>query len=338
MLDTPFTTQLARIALGHVEVEYPNHIMHVMHNETDAATPRQLHPVFFGSFDWHSCVHAYWLLARLYNRWLPRESETARDIEALFERRLTAAAIAQEVAYFDGKGRSTFERPYGWAWLLKLALELHSAGSDAGQWAAQQLQPLEHRIAELWLAYWPKQPYPIRTGTHANSAFATLLGLEYARGRGNTELEQQLERRACDWFQHDAASPAWEPGGDEFLSSTLIEALCMQRVLPDQEFRTWFDGFLPTLAERQPSSLFTPATVTDRSDGKIAHLDGLNLSRGWCFSELAKGLPSGDVRTQILQQGADEHLKQAIDHLDDDYMGSHWLASFALLALESSQK
>ncbi|WP_111747406.1 DUF2891 domain-containing protein [Salinisphaera orenii] len=333
-LDTKNADYLATIALGHVEREFPNHITHMMNGAEDAARPCHLHPIFFGSFDWHSCVHSYWLLARLAagDALSPDRRNAVID---LFERRITAAAVAAETAYFDPPGRAGFERPYGWAWLVKLASELARHPEPSLQSASRRLAPLADRVLSLWHAYWPKQSYPIRAGVHSNSAFATVLGLDYAEAAGDEQMAMLLRQQARAWYGDDRNQPAWEPGGDEFLSPALIEALAMQRVLTHSEFSDWFRAYLPRLEAGEPATLFEPALVTDRTDGKLAHLDGLNLTRGWCWYELADNLPAGDPRISIMQETGERHLEAGLAHLETDYMGSHWLSSFALLALEA---
>ncbi len=318
-LTPDLASHFARIALGHVEREYPNGISHVLAGPQDALTPRALHPVFYGSFDWHSCVHGYWLLARLL-RVAPGLSEAAA-IQALFARRITPEAVAGELAYFGRPTARGFERPYGWAWLLKLASELPAS-------AATTLRPLTDAMVARFTDFLPRLTYPIRTGTHFNTAFALVLALDAA----DPALTALIQRRATDWFGADRDCPAWEPGGDDFLSSALTEALCMSRVLPAAAFRNWLDMFLPRLRLRQPTSLFQPATVSDRSDGKIAHLDGTNLSRAWCLRHLAATVP--DLADTLLPS-AEAHIAASLPHVAGDYMGEHWLATFALLALEA---
>lgn len=332
--DTINADYLATIALGHVEREFPNHIMHVMNGPEDASRPSHLHPIFFGSFDWHSCVHSYWLLARLTagNALSPDRRDAVID---LFKRRITETAVAAEIAYFDRPGRAGFERPYGWAWLVKLASELASHPVPSLQFAGSRLAPLTERILSLWQEYWPKQSYPIRSGVHSNSAFATVLGLDYAEAAGDERMAAILCQQARAWYGADRDQPAWEPGGDEFLSPALIEALAMQRVLTHSEFGHWFRAYLPRLEAGEPTTLFEPALVTDRTDGKLAHLDGLNLTRGWCWYQLAGNLPAGDPRCSIMQKAGARHLEAGLAHLETDYMGSHWLSSFACLALEA---
>ncbi|WP_445620194.1 DUF2891 domain-containing protein [Kushneria sp. Sum13] len=328
---------LANMALGHVEREYPNLVTHLMRGAQDIAAPSALHPIFYGSLDWHSCVHSYWLLVRV-SRLYPTSEITAR-ITALLQRNITAEKVAGELAYFQAPGRGGFERPYGWAWLLKLAAELESSPHETMQQAARTLAPLTRFITRAFIEFWPKQTYPIRTGTHYNSAFAGVMALEYARRAHHdperTALEQVLCQRAWDWFDADQNAQAWEPGGDEFLSPTLIEALYMAHALEPEAFQDWFEAFLPALADGQPATLFTPAVVSDRSDGKIAHLDGLNLSRAWCFRALAARLGQSHPASLRMQKSAETHLAAALSHLGEDYMGEHWLATLALLALEA---
>ena len=322
--------RFARIALGHVERDYPFKLDQVLSADQDRATPRELHPIFHGSFDWHSCVHGHWLLARLL-RLFPEGTE-ARAIRALLDRQFTDDKVAGELAYLDRPLSAGFERPYGWAWLLKLRAELdgHPGG---GHWALA-LDPLARAFAGRLSGYLPKLTYAIRAGTHANTAFALRLALDYAGVCGDVDLEELIAERALDWWIDDADCQAWEPSGDDFLSPALIEAECLRHVLAPTEFRVWLDQFLPRLGARSPLSLFQPAVVSDPTDGKIAHLDGLNLSRAWCWRGLASSMEPGDPRRQIAHAAADRHLEASLPAVAGDYMGEHWLASFALLALE----
>ena len=328
-LTPDLASRFARIALGHVEREYPNYLMHALERPEDARTPRDLHPIFFGSFDWHSCVHGYWMLARLLARF-PDLPEAAA-IRALFNRRITPEAVAGECAYLERTIARGFERPYGWAWCLKLATELH----DVGPAWALTFSPLADVFADRFTAFLPKATYPVRTGTHYNFAFALALAADFARAREDDLLLGLLWQKAVDWFGHDRDCQAWEPEGDAFLSPALMEAECMRRLLPSAAWLPWFDAFLPKIAEEEPATLFRPASVSDRSDGKIAHLDGLNLSRAWCWRGIAGALPEGDPRRARAEASADLHLAAGLDNVAGDYMGEHWLASFAVLALES---
>jgi hypothetical protein len=306
---------MARIALGHVRKEYPHKLDHVLLADEDAQTPRALHPIFFGSFDWHSCVHGWWTLLTL--RRLFQDMSEASAIAELASDSFTPEKVGGELAYLDRPLSRGFERPYGWAWLLYLHLE---ASRHAERWGAE-LEPLARAFAQRLGDYLEVLTYPIRVGTHFNSAFALVLSLEWAE-RFDPPLADAIRGRSLHWFGADRECQAWEPGGDEFLSPALIEALCMARTHPE-EFPAWFGHLLPGVARRQPATLFEPAIVSDRSDGKIAHLDGLNLSRAWCWREL--GYPDH----------AERHLEAAMPHIAGDYMGEHWLASFALLALLS---
>ena len=324
-------SKFAGLALKHATREYPNHIQHVLTGPLDLREPRDLHPVFFGSFDWHSCVHAYWLLATVL-RHFPDIGE-ARKIEKLFDAQLTTSKVDAEIDYLDQPLRGTFERPYGWAWLLMLAAELDRHGSEHAKKWREALAPLAAAFADRFLAFLPKATYPTRVGTHFNSAFALTLSFEYADVTSDPKLRTLLVTKAHDWYGRDSDCQAWEPGGDDFLSSALMEAECMRRALDAGEFSRWLDRFLPRLANRQPEALFAPAVVSDRSDGKIAHLDGLNLSRAWCWRSIASSWPASDPRRTIALDAAGTHLAASLPYVAGDYMGEHWLATFALLAL-----
>ncbi|RST29583.1 DUF2891 domain-containing protein [Sphingomonas ginkgonis] len=324
-LDAATAARFAAIALGHVRQGYPHKLDHVLLVDEDARPPRELHPIFFGSFDWHSCVHGWWTLltvARLY----PGSGETAR-IAALADDSFTLANVAVELAYLDRPQSGGFERPYGWAWLLMLHLE---ATRHPDRHWAEALDPLARAFAERLRRHLPVLTYPIRTGTHFNTAFALVLASEWARAFDPT-LAELVGERAWHWFGGDRDCPAWEPSGDDFLSPALVEALCLMRTAPPERFGPWLRAFLPRLGEGEPATLFRPVTVSDRSDGKIAHLDGLNLSRAWCWRSLATAFePAGRDEAERV---ADTHLAAALPHLCGDYAGEHWLATFALLAL-----
>ncbi|MEA3049275.1 MAG: hypothetical protein QOG84_1111 [Sphingomonadales bacterium] len=316
-LTADIAARFAGIALGHVTREYPHKLDQVLEGPEDLLPPRTLHPIFFGSFDWHSCVHGYWLLLRV--RRLFPELPVAGRIEALADERLAPDKAAGELAYLDRAYTGGFERPYGWAWLLALHREAQRHEDRA--WAGD-LAALARAFADRFLAFLPKLTYPIRTGTHFNTAFALILALDWAEAN-DPALADLIRERAQTWFGGDRDCPGWEPGGDDFLSPALVEALCMRRCLPERAFGPWFHAFLPRLAEGAPASLFTPAHVSDRSDGKIAHLDGVNLSRAWCWRALGR------------PDAAEAHLDASLPHVAGDYMGEHWLATFALLALEA---
>jgi hypothetical protein len=322
-LDVGLASHMARIALGHVRQEYPHKLDHVMGSDEDVLAPRVLHPIFFGSFDWHSGVHGWWTLLTL--RRLFPNIEEADTIAGLADESFTSGNVGGELAYLERPLSRGFERPYGWAWLLQLHLE---ATRHKERWGGE-LDPLARAFAQRLRAYLELLTYPVRVGTHFNTAFALILSLEWAEAFDRV-LAVQIRDRARHWFDADRDCQAWEPGGDEFLSPALTEALCMARTEPAQ-FSLWFNNFLPRVAIGEPATLFTPAIVSDRSDGKIAHLDGLNLSRAWCWRGIAPFIPRAE--RSIAHDAANEHLEEALPHLSGDYMGEHWLASFALLAL-----
>jgi hypothetical protein len=319
--------RFAAIALGHVTREYPHKLDHVMDGPEDVLGPRALHPIFFGSFDWHSCVHGWWLLLGV--RRLFPDLPVARRMEPLADEMLTPDKVEAERAYLDRAYTGGFERPYGWAWLL--ALHAEAQRHTDRPWA-DDVAPLAAAFAERLCAFLPKLSYPIRTGTHFNTAFALILAHKWAEVN-DASLATLLRERAMHYYAGDRDCQAWEPGGDDFLSPALCECLCMKRMFAPAEFRAWFDGFLPRLAQREPVSLFVPAHVSDRSDGKIAHLDGVNLSRAWCWRTLADALDP--PLAELARETARAHLDASLPHVAGDYMGEHWLATFALLALEA---
>ncbi len=331
-LTPAIASKFATLALSHVTREYPNKLEHVLTGPHDLRSPRELHPVFYGSYDWHSSVHGHWLLARLLRR-MPTLPQ-ADAIRSLFNAHLTTANVAAEVAYLEPPQRATFERPYGWAWAQMLSAELLQHDSDDGRRWAAAMQPMADAITDRWMKFLPRSTYPIRVGTHFNTAFAVALSLGYAEQVGHASLASVLREAASRWYAADTDCQAWEPGGDEFLSSALMEAECMRRVLPAADFASWLTRFLPALAHGAPATLFTPATVSDRSDGKIAHLDGLNLSRAWCWRHLAVTMTADDARRPLAEQAVTRHLEASLSHVAGDYMGEHWLATFALLALD----
>jgi len=324
-------SKFAKLALSHITREYPNLLYHVLNGPDDVRPPRELHPIFLGSLDWHSCVHGYWLLATVL-RLYPENPESAA-IRDLFDAQLTPAKVSAELAYLDAPLRTTFERPYGWAWLLMLAAELNRHAGDDGRRWSKTLTPLADAFVTRFSNFLPKATYPTRVGTHYNSAFALTLALEYSEVAADDALKHLLVNKALAWYGKDQNCQAWEPGGDDFLSSALMEAECMRRARGMEQFRTWMDGFLPGIATREPATLFEPAIVSDRSDGKIAHLDGLNLSRAWCWRSLAIAWPDEDPRHVIALDAANVHLAASMPHVAGEYMGEHWLATFALLAL-----
>ncbi len=336
-----FVDHFVAVVLSHIDKEYPNKLDHVLNDATELRSPRSLHPIFFGSFDWHSSVHGHWLLIRALRSY-PMLGHAA-EVRALLDARFTAENVKAEVEYLGRPNRGTFERTYGWAWLLKMAAELRmglAAGAKVSEetraafvkWDAT-LAPLVDAFVQRFLKYLPKATYPIRVGTHNNSAFALALSIDFARIDGNAALVKMIEEKAKAWYLKDVNYPAWEPDGTDFISPGLMEAECMRRMLPREEFLGWLERFFPKLGASEPATLFVPAMVSDRTDGQITHLDGLNLSRAWCWRSIANVLAASDPRREIMQAAHKTHLDEALPHVTGDYMGEHWLATFAMLAL-----
>lgn len=325
----PLAEKFASLALAHISREFPNHMQHAMAGPADIIGPRQAHPIFFGSYDWHSCVHAYWLLARLMRRF--PDMQVAAQISALFAERITASNVAAEIAYLARPLARGFERPYGWSWLLALQHELDQH-ADTG--AADTMRPLAEEFAARFEAFLPLADYPIRTGVHSSTAFALRLAADWAEPNDG-DLFALMRDKVLAWYGDDIGAQAWEPSQDDFLSPTLMEAECVRRFVAPAAFRSWFARFLPEARGREPQTLFTPARVSDRSDGKIAHLDGLNFSRAWCWRSIARALGEDHVVTPIARAAAAQHIAASLPHVAGDYMGEHWLATFALLALEA---
>jgi hypothetical protein len=295
-------------------------------------SPRELHPIFFGSFDWHSSVHGHWLLARLHRR-LPGLPQ-AGAIRVLLDAQFTDEKVAGELRYLEQPAARGFERPYGWAWALALQAELLRHEGAAGRRWAATLAPLAKEFVRRFEAYLPLATYPMRAGVHSNTAFALLLAREYAVAARNSGFAGLCGDAALRWYRADRACPAWEPSQDDFLSPALMEAALMADVMPREDFAAWLAAFLPQAARGEPPALFRPATVSDRTDGKIAHLDGLNLSRAWCWRRIVADVPAADPLRARAQAAIDSHLSSALGQVAGDYMGEHWLATFALLALD----
>jgi len=326
--DVPLAA-LAATALANVGTEYPFHLMHLARSEAEIVAPRALHPVFHGAYDWHSCVHMHWTLARCLR--LCPDGAFAAPAVAHFSARFTAEAMAGECAYFAAPDRSAFERPYGWAWLLLLASELDALSRQQPVAAAWRdaLAPLAERLAHRFVAWLPKAQFPVRSGTHGNTAFALVLARQYASGR-DPALAAGIEDRARRWYGADQDYPsAYEPGGDDFLSGGLCEALLMSRVLPADAWGRWWSAFAPTDATLEPWR--HPVPVADATDPKIVHLHGLNLSRAWCWRQLLPRLPA--TARAAATRAAAVHLQASLAAATGGaYVGTHWLASFALLA------
>ncbi len=321
--------RFARLALDCVEREYPNKVAHVLASDDDVRPPRALTPVFYGCFDWHSAVHGHWLLVRLA-RLFP-DAAAAAPARAVLDRHLTRPRVAAEVAYMVAEGRTSWERPYGLAWLLQLAAELREwDDSQARQWS-QALEPLEAEVARRMVEWLPKLSHPIRTGEHSQSAFAMGLMLDWARGAGETEAERLVVARAIEFHGDDEGWPLrFEPGGQDFLSPGLAVADLMRRVYEPEEFARWLSRALPDIRADAGDGWLPPAVVTDKADGKLAHLDGLNLSRAWMLEGIAAGLPEGDARRPVVLASAAAHREAGIASVTGEhYAGGHWLGSFA---------
>lgn len=328
-------SSFARLALKGLRKEYPNKPGDVLNGVKDVKSPREMHPAFYGCFDWHSSVHGHWMLIRLL-RLFPELPEGKEIREALAEN-LTADNLRVEAEYFSRPNTQSFERPYGWSWLLKLAEELHGWDDPDGRQWAKNLQPLTDVLVARYLAYFPKQTYPIRSGVHSCTAFGLVFALDYARTTENKPLRELIEERSRTYFGKDVDVPAaWEPDGADFFSPSLMEADLMRRVLSAREYRTWLSRFLPNLARGEPKTLLEPAKVTDRTDPQIVHLDGLNLSRAWCLHSIATALPADDPARKVLVESAARHADAGLRRVaSGDYAGEHWLASFAVYLLST---
>ena len=322
--------RFAALALQCVHLEYPNKLSHTLRSDADARPPRELTPAFYGCYDWHSSVHGHWLLARLAHRF--PAAPFAGAARAALEQSLTPANVAGELAYLQTPGRASFERPYGLAWLLALVTELRQWDDpDAKRWAAA-LAPLEAEAANRLRSWLPKLQYPIRVGEHSQTAFAFGLVHDWTQVAGDEALRTLLEQRATAFYGKDRGCPiAYEPSGEDFLSPCLAEADLMRRLLPPREYASWLGRFLPEIPRRAGSAWLAPGIVTDRSDPKLAHIDGLNLSRAWMLQGIASGLPAGDRRIAALRSAATTHAEAALPAVTGEhYEGGHWLGTFAV--------
>lgn len=325
--------RFARLALANIAREYPNKPSNVMVGPESVRSPREMHPAFYGCFDWHSSVHGHWMLVRLLR--LYPDTAVADEIVAALDANLTAANLEREAAYFREKHNRSFERPYGWAWLLQLAAELRTWDDPrARRWAAH-LAPLEREIVTLAKAYLPRLTWPIRTGEHPDTGFALALMIDYGRAVGDDALVDAARSRARRYYEGDVDYPTrYEPSGQDFFSSGLNEADLMRRVLERDAYGAWLDRFLPGLAEGRLGNLGTPATVSDVTDGKLVHLAGLNLNRAWTMRGIASALPADDPRRRTLERAVDAHARVGLGYVfSGHYEGEHWLASFAVYLL-----
>jgi hypothetical protein len=334
-VDPALAERFARLALACVHQEYPNKIAHVMSGDADVRPPRELTPAFFGCYDWHSSVHGHWLLARVAR--LGPAAPLAAEARQALARSLTAENLAADVRYLEGTGRVSFERPYGLAWLLQLAAELREWDSpEARAWAAA-LAPLETAAAARIRDWLPKLTQPIRVGEHSQTAFALGLVLDWARAKGDEQTAALVASRSRDFYGADRGCPlAYEPSGEDFLSPCLGEADLMRRVLAPAEYARWLDGFLPGLPKDGSPLWLAPGVVTDPTDPKLAHLDGLNLSRAWMLEGMASALPGGDARVPALRAAAAVHREKGLRAVTGEhYEGGHWLGTFAVYLVTS---
>ena len=322
---------LARVALANIEREFPHSESVHQSDPERVPRPRELHPAFYGSLDWHSCVEMHWVLVRLLRLVPDRVPED--EIRVALDTHLSAEALAAEARYFADPNRQSSERPYGWGWALRLAAELSALDHpDAERWAAN-MRPLVDVFVPGLIEWLPKLTYPIRYGLHSNPAFALSLAMPFARL--HPDFLEAIREAALRWYGGDAGYPAeWEPSAFDFLSPALTEAELMASLLPQPEFSSWLERFLPGIAAGEPASLFTPAVVSDPTDGHIAHLHGLNLSRAWCWRRLAESLPDGDPRVPLALRAAERHAAASLDEaVGSDYMLEHWLPAYAVLYL-----
>lgn len=323
---------LAELPLNCISTEYPNKLNQVIGSAADLAEPKELHPAFYGCFDWHSAVHAHWSLVKLLKEF--PDLAKADEIRELLKNSLSAENILAEVDYFKQEYNKTYERTYGWAWLLKLAEELHTWEDPLAKELEENLQPLTSLISEKFMEFLPKLKYPIRVGEHSNTAFALAFAYDYAEATENTVLKELIADRANEFYLNDDKCPiGWEPSGFDFLSPCLSEIDIMRRTLPKNAFILWMDDFMPQL--RNENFDLEVGVVSDRSDGKLVHLDGLNFSRAWVLAGLANQYPQYEHLKPIAQ----EHIKYSLPNVvGDSYEGGHWLGSFAVYALTEAQE
>lgn len=332
-LSLPEANKLAQLPLDCINVEYPNKLNQTLAGKEELGEPKQLHPAFYGCFDWHSSVHGHWALVSLLKQF--PDLKKAEEIREKLKQSLSEENIKGEVEYFRNNQETSFERTYGWAWLLKLAQEVHTWDDPLAKELEQNLQPLTSLITDRFKEFLPKLNYPIRVGEHTNTAFALTLAYDYAVATGKEELKMLIEKRAKDFYLNDDNCPlGWEPSGFDFLSPCFEEIDIMRRVLPENAFRLWMEDFMPQLKKKD----FTLeiAEVSDRTDGKLVHLDGLNFSRAWVFYGLANQYPK---KYGHLRPLANEHVSYSFPNLvGDTYEGGHWLGTYALYALQESKQ
>lgn len=330
-LDLKGANTLAQLPLHCINIEYPNKLQQTLGSDEDLKSPSTLHPAFYGCFDWHSSVHGHWSLVSLLKQF--PNMDNADDIKQRLLKNISKANIEAEVQYFYGKHNTSYERTYGWAWLLKLAEELHTWDDKTARTLESNLQPLTDLIVDKYIAFLPKLNYPIRVGEHTNTAFGLSFAYDYAVTVNNEKLKTLIEKRSKDFYLKDVSCPiTWEPSGFDFLSPCFEEAALMKRVLPISEFKTWIHTFLPQLKDK--SFKLETGKVSDRTDGKLVHLDGVNFSRAWSLNKIAEDLPEYNHLKNI----ANHHINYSLPSIvNDSYEGGHWLGSFAIYALNSTK-
>ena len=335
--DKPMTVDqaagFAKLALAGIDREFPNKTGHVTTGADDLKTPKEMHPVFYGHFDWHSSVHGHWMLVRLLKEF--PEAAFAAEVRAVLKARLSADGLEAEAAYFRTKENRSFERMYGWAWALRMAAELHGWDDPDGRRWASDFKPLETEIVGLAKDYLPKLDWPVRCGFHPESAFPLAQMLDYSRQVKDAEFEKLVLAKARAFYGGDRDYPAaYEPSGNDFFSPGLNAADLMRRVLPAEEFDGWLGRYLPGLAGRRAGNLLTPVTVSDPTDGHLIHLAGLNLTRAWTMRGIASVLPDDDARKKVLSEAAAKHATAGLAMVESGhYEGDHWLGSFAVYLL-----
>tara|TARA_R110002072_G_scaffold88999_6_gene199509 strand:- start:3686 stop:4798 length:1113 start_codon:yes stop_codon:yes gene_type:complete len=332
ILNIEQANKLTDLPLHCINTEYPNRLSQTLGGDEDLKTPTQLHPAFFGCFDWHSAVHGHWSLVSLLKSF--PNIENADDLKQKLLHNISKENIEAEVAYFDGKHNKSYERTYGWAWLLKLAEELHTWDDETARTLETNLQPLTHLIVEKYIEFLPKLNYPQRVGTHSNTAFGLSFAYDYAETVNNEALKNAIKQRAFFFFGKDKGCPmSWEPSGSDFLSPCLEEAALMKRLLPVNDFKVWLNDFLTQLKDK--NFTLEVGIVSDRTDGHLVHLDGVNFSRAWSLYKIAEDLPE----YHHLKNIANQHINYSLPSIfGDGYEGGHWLGSFAIYALNSTSK
>ena len=332
VLDLKLSNKLALLPLKCLNTEYPNKLNQTLKDSSELLSPSELHPAFYGCFDWHSSVHGHWSLVTLLRQF--PQLDSAQRVREILSRNLTKENIEVEMDYFKKAHNKSFERTYGWAWLLKLAEELHQWDDSLARSLSNNLYPLTNMIAQQYIDFLPQLIYPIRVGTHTNTAFGLTFAYDYAKTVGNIPLVDMIEKRAKDYYINDKDAPLnWEPSGYDFLSPVLEEAAIMRRILNKDEFRIWFRNFLPAFKNEQ--YYLQPGKVSNRADGHLVHLDGLNFSRAWCLYGII-----GEFKEYAhLRKMAIDHINHSIGEIaDNNYEGEHWLASFAIYALNAKTK